>query len=77
MLVSSTAYKNVLKPIVSVQKKQYPVLFKAESNPAKLGAKDKFIVTPLITIVPVPQDKSAVVISHEYFVVALIEYTLD
>jgi hypothetical protein len=63
----------VSPPIVSVQKKPYPKPFKAFKRPVRLAAYDKFNVTPLTTIDPVPQDKTAEVISHEYLVVAFIE----
>lgn len=67
-------YKNVSAPIVSVQKNPKPSALRADKNEVRLGSNEIEYVIELMTIVAVPQDKSIVVISHEYFVVAFTEY---
>ena len=59
-----------------MQKKPYPKLFKAVNNPDKVVSYVIVSVWPLIMIVAVPHDIDSVVISHEYFVVAFMEYSL-
>ena len=62
----------MLPDIVSVQKNPNPRAFKALKNAANVGANVICNVTLLITIVAVPQLKLSLVISQEYFVVALM-----
>jgi hypothetical protein len=62
--------------ITSEQKKPNPSRFKLSSKEVKLDAVYvKLYVTPFIIKLPVPQLISSPVMFHEYFVVALIEYT--
>ena len=59
--------------IVSEQKNPNPSAFRADKRPARVAVYERLYVIEFTTIVPVPQDKSAVVTSQEYFVVALTE----